>query len=192
MRRLPILAAAALLFATPALAHSGHGAHGGLVAGFVHPMTGLDHMLAMLGVGLWAGLALKRDWWLWPATFVGFMVAGFAAGLGAAALPGVEGVIAASVIALGLAVAFNLKAPAMVGAAVVAVFGLAHGYAHGQELPTGVSGVEFAAGFVAATIALHLAGFGLSWMVGRLNARVLARVSGLGLATAGLALAWLG
>jgi len=190
MRRFALFAAA-MLFATPALAHSGHGAHG-LVAGFMHPITGLDHMLAMVGVGLWAGLVLNRDWWLWPATFVGFMVAGFAAGVGGAALPGVEGVIAASVVALGFAVAFNLKAPATVGAAAIAVFGLAHGYAHGQELPAGASGVEFAVGFVAATIALHLAGFGLSWAVRRMNAQALARVSGAGLATAGLALAWLG
>ncbi|MEO6339088.1 MAG: HupE/UreJ family protein, partial [Caulobacteraceae bacterium] len=113
MRRF-ITIAAALMFATPALAHSGHGEHGGLVAGFIHPMTGLDHMLAMVGVGLWAGLVLKRGWWLWPAAFVGFMIVGFAAGLGGGGpLPGVEAVIGASVVALGLAVAFNLKAPAV-------------------------------------------------------------------------------
>jgi urease accessory protein len=192
MRRFPLAAVAGLLFATPAFAHTGQGDHAHFVAGFLHPVTGLDHTLAMLGVGLWAGLALKRDWWLWPAAFVGFMTAGFALGVGGGPLPGVEAVIAASVVALGLAVAFNLKAPAMAGAAAVAVFGLAHGYAHGQELPAGASGLGFAAGFVIATVALHLAGFGLSVAARRLSAPAAARVAGAGLAMAGLALGWMG
>ena len=190
MRRSTILTAGALLLlaAGPAAAHPGHG--GGFVAGFVHPFTGLDHMLAMIGVGLWAGLACNRAWLAWPVTFVAFMLAGFAAGLVGGPMPAVETVIALSVIGLGLAVTFNLKAPLVVGAAAIAAVGLAHGYAHGQEATGNVFG--FPLGFTLATMALHGMGLGLSWTIRRSNAGPLARIAGLGVTAAGLAIAWAG
>jgi len=192
MRRLPLFAAAFMMLATPAAAHVGPHAESGLAAGFLHPFTGLDHLLAMLSVGLWAGLACPRAPWIWPATFVAVMLAGFAIGAGGAPIGGIEGVILASVTALGLAAALKLKVSTAAGAAVVAVFALAHGYAHGQELPAGVDGETFAAGFVAATALLHLGGLGLAWATLRVKAPRLAQAAGLGAAAAGLALAWIG
>jgi urease accessory protein len=191
MRRIALIAAALAAVATPAFAHVG--GHGGnsLAAGFAHPFTGLDHLLAMTAVGLWAGLASGRAAWAWPAAFVAFMLAGFGLGLGAAPLPGVEAAILASVVVLGLAAAARLKAPLALGAAVVAAFALAHGYAHGQEAPPAGAGA-FAAGFAAATALLHLAGLALAWTVVRLKAPRLAQAAGLGVAATGLALAWIG
>ncbi len=190
MRRSAILASAALLLlaATPAAAHPGHG--GGFVAGFVHPFTGLDHMLAMVGVGLWAGLVCNRAWLAWPVTFVAFMLAGFTAGVVGGPLPMVETVIALSVIGLGLAVTFNVRAPLVVGAVAIAIAGLAHGYAHGQEAMVGA--FSFPLGFTLATLALHGMGLAVSWAIQRANARPLARVAGIGVTAAGLAIAWAG
>jgi len=185
------LAAALSLVAFPALAHVGPHAESGFAAGFTHPLTGLDHLLAMLGVGLWAGLACRRSPWAWPATFIAVMTAGFVLGAGGAPWRGMEAVIAASVVAFGLAAAVNLKPPAALGATIVGAFALAHGYAHGQELAPGVSGGEFAAGFVAATALLHLGGFGLARAIERLSAPRLAQAAGLSLAAGGLALAWI-
>ena len=190
MRQSTILTAGCLLLlaAGPAAAHPGHS--GGFIAGFAHPFSGLDHMLAMLAVGLWAGLAGGRQWLAWPATFVAFMLAGFMAGLVGGPQPMVEAAIAASVIGLGLAVAFNYRAPLAVGAAAVAVFGLAHGYAHGQEGALDETG--FPLGFTLATLALHAAGLGVAVAVRRFNASPAARTAGLGMAAAGLAMAWAG
>lgn len=178
-----VLALCALAVATPAVAHPGH------TEGFIHPFTGLDHMLAMLAVGLWSGLVFRTRWQIWPATFAGFMLLGFVAARLGAPFPAVEAVILASVMALGLAVAFDLKLPALVGAGAIAVFGAAHGFAHGAEIAPGASPAQFALGFFAATILLHLAGLGLSFAALRNNARPMARIAGVGLAVTGLVLA---
>jgi len=197
-RRFASLVAFLTLVATPALAHPGHGLAGmgqasAFTAGFLHPFTGLDHLLAMTAVGLWAGLVQPaRSWAAWPAAFLAFMLAGFAIGVGGAAMPAVEGLIIASVIGLGLAVALRLKLPTLVGAAVIAVFALAHGYAHGQELPAGATALDFAAGFALATLCLHLMGLGLALAVRRARVETLARATGLGVAASGVALIWLG
>lgn len=185
MRLVPLcLALAAGLVATPALAHVG-----GTQAGFLHPFTGADHLLAMVAVGLWSGLVLKARWWAWPAAFAGFMLAGFSAAQAGAAFPAVETVILASVVALGLAVAFDLKLPALAGAAAVAVFGAAHGFAHGGEVPAGISALRFAGGFLAATLMLHLAGVGLALLLRRAGTGALARITGAAVALGGLVLA---
>jgi urease accessory protein len=191
MRRTALLTALIAAAATPALAHVGYHAESGFAAGVAHPLTGLDHLLAMVGVGLWAGLACPRKAWLWPAAFVVFMLAGFALGRGVTDLPGAEAVIGFSVVALGAAVAARLMPPALVGAGVVAVFALAHGYAHGQEAPGDASALSFAAGFSLSTIALHLAGLGLALGLARFKAP-LARIAGAGVAAAGVALALAG
>jgi urease accessory protein len=179
------LALAFLLIATPALAHPGHG--GGLAAGFSHPMTGLDHVLAMVAVGLWAGLRGGRAVLAWPLAFVGAMAAGFALTQGGVVVPALETMIAASVVLLGAAIAFGLAAPVALGAAAVAVFGLLHGAAHGMELHG--QPLPFATGFILASLALHAAGFGLASAMDRLVARWPARLAGAGIAASGLAIA---
>ncbi|MDP3175910.1 MAG: HupE/UreJ family protein, partial [Phenylobacterium sp.] len=177
MRRIAILSIVLALAASPALAHPGHG-ETGLTAGLLHPVTGLDHLLTMLLVGLWAGLAGNQARWLWPAAFTGAMLTGFGLGLTSAPSPGVEGVILASLAMAGLAVGFNLKPPAVLGAAAIGAFALAHGWAHAQETPSGAGLIDFAVGFGAATMALHLAGLGLAALALRAGGGRMARIGG--------------
>nr|WP_010392993.1 HupE/UreJ family protein [Paracoccus sp. TRP] len=172
-----------LLMPTAALAHPGHAGHvSPFAAGWAHPLGGTDHVLAMVAVGLWAATARDpRGIWALPLAFVGAMVAGGALGAAGIALPAVEPMILASSIILGLAVALALRPSLTFALPAVALFGLMHGHAHGAEGPA--SGlVAYAAGFVLATTALHLAGIGL----GRLGA---SRFLGAATTAAGVALA---
>lgn len=182
-------ALALALSAAPALAHTGHGAHG-FAAGLAHPLTGLDHLLATLGLGLWAGLAGGRARLAWPATFLAGLAAGFAAGLGGVPVLGAEGLIAASVILAGLAAGLNLTPPLALGAGAAGLIALAHGYAHGREVPAGASVFGFGGGFLLMAASLVAIGAGAAYASLRLSRPVLARVSGFALAGAGLALAW--
>lgn len=156
------LIAGAILVSVPAAAHTGHGETTGLVAGLLHPLTGFDHLVAMLAVGLWAGLAGGLRVWAWPAAFVLAMLAGAAIGWQAVALGGLEIAIGASVLALGLSLAAGWRAPMALGLALIAAFGLAHGYAHGSEAPADGSGLAYTAGFALATAGLHAAGLALA------------------------------
>ncbi len=149
----------ALMLPAAALAHPGHDHGGGFAAGLSHPLLGPDHLLAMLAVGLWAGLSGGRALIVHPATFVAAMLAGGMIGVGGAELPVVEPAILASVIVLGALVALAFRAPMAVSVAGLALFGLAHGYAHGIEGP---GGAEYALGFVIATAALHGLGIALA------------------------------
>ncbi len=155
---LPPIAAIALS-ASPALAHVGVDAHGSFVTGFVHPIGGLDHLAAMIAVGLWAAIVGGQRVWIWPVAFVGAMVVGGLLGRAAIDLPLVEPMIAGSVMLLGLGIGALLKAPVAVGAVVIAAFGIFHGYAHGAEAPAG-DWFGYAAGFVIATAVLHAFGVG--------------------------------
>ena len=161
-----VLAALAALLAGPALAHPGHGADT-LTAGLTHPLTGLDHLLAMLAVGVVAAQRGGRAMWLWPASFVGAMLAGY--GLGAA-LPGsplFEPGVLASMIVLGALIAGQARVPLAFGAALIGACGLCHGYVHGAESPAG-AGLGFPIGFVLATTTLHVAGLTLGLAARRL------------------------
>lgn len=180
MRILPL---AALLAAWPglALAHVGHGDEGHFIAGLGHPLIGPDHLLAMLAVGLWAALAGGRALWAMPLAFLAGMLAGGIVGAGGAALPVVEPAILASVVVTGAVSALALAVPLGAAVPVLAVFGLAHGHAHGLEGP---GGGGYAAGFLIATAGLHLAGLA----AGRLGLR-LARVLGGAIAFGGATLA---
>lgn len=173
--------------AGPALAHTGVGAVHGFGAGLLHPLFGVDHVLAMVAVGLWAGLTGGRARLAYPLAFVGMMVLSGLWGMSGAALPGVEIGIAVSVVVLGLAIALRATPPLAAGAAACAIFAIFHGHAHGAELPQASSGLGYALGFVLATAALHGAGL---WLAGLLAARapLLARVAGGGLALAGVAI----
>lgn len=179
---------AALLLgaATPALAHTGAGSVHGFTAGLAHPLTGPDHLLAMVAVGLWAGLVGGRARWAYPAAFVVAMVLAGLSGMSGAELPGVEVGIAVSVVVLGLAIALKAAPPVAAGATACALFAIFHGHAHGAELPAGASGFGYALGFVISTVALHGAGLALA---GALAARapMIARAAGGAMALAGVA-----
>ena len=153
-------ALALLLVPALAFAHPGHGDNG-LVAGISHPIGGLDHLLAMIAVGLWAAQQNGAARWALPCTFVGTMLIGGLLGFEGLNLPAMESGIAASVLALGLAVALAVRPPLSIAVAATALFALFHGVAHGLELPDMSSPWAYAAGFVAATAALHAAGYAL-------------------------------
>ena len=185
-------AAAAILVAIPgaALAHPGHDA-GGFAHGLVHPLGGLDHVLAMVAVGLYATLPGRRALWLVPATFVGVMAIGGALGATGYPLPYVETGIALSVIVLGLAVALRVSLPTLGAMALAGLFAIFHGHTHGAEMPLGVSGVTYAAGFMLATALLHGAGIAIGLVAGRLAEHVgwrVAQAAGGAMALAGIAL----
>ncbi|MFV0361234.1 HupE/UreJ family protein [Tropicimonas sp.] len=176
------LAIATVLAATPALAHLNPGEHGSFMAGLSHPVFGLDHILAMVAVGLWAASLGGRAMWGLPGAFVGAMVAGFAAAISGVGMPFVEPMILVSVLALGLAVALALRLPVAAAAAIVGLFGLFHGHAHGGEL--GAAGaLAFGAGFAASTAILHAIGVATAVAAGRGLTGTKA-VRGLGWATA--------
>jgi len=185
-------AAAAILVAIPgaALAHPGHDA-GGFAHGLVHPLGGLDHVLTMVAVGLYAALPGGRALWLVPATFVGVMAIGGALGAAGYPLPYVETGIALSVIVLGLAVALRVSLPTLGAMALAGLFAIFHGHTHGAEMPLGVSGVTYAAGFMLATALLHGAGIAIGLVAGRLAEHGgwrIAQAAGGAMALAGIAL----
>ncbi|AHG42948.1 protein hupE [Pseudomonas syringae CC1557] len=177
-------ALALLLMPTLALAHPGHG-DSGLIAGISHPLGGLDHLLAMLAVGLWAAQQKGAARWALPCTFVGTMLIGGVLGFEGLNLPALESGIAASVLALGLAVALAVRPPLALAVAATALFALFHGVAHGLELPEMSSPWAYAAGFVAATAALHAAGYAFVRVLPQ-AAEPLVRLAGAASAAAGV------
>jgi urease accessory protein len=186
-KRLLLAAAALLAGAMPALAHLDPAEHGSVLAGVTHPLFGLDHILAMVAVGLWAAQLGGRAVFAVPAAFVSTMLLGFVGGLSGLSLPLVEPVIAASVLALGLLVASSARLPVGLGAGLVGAFALFHGVAHAGELG-GAGAWQFGLGFVAATAALHAAGIALGLGLSRFTGALLPRALGAGTALAGLAL----
>ncbi|WMT87215.1 HupE/UreJ family protein [Pelagibacterium sp. 26DY04] len=169
IRRLLAALLVVLIGTAPAFAHLDPVEHGSFMAGFTHPLFGLDHILAMVAVGLWAASVGGRALWAVPAAFVATMAIGFAAAILGLPLPFVEPVILASVIFIGIMVALALPLPTAGVAAVVAFFALFHGHAHGGEM--GEAGAfGYAAGFLAATALLHAAGVALGVVAGRLLA----------------------
>jgi urease accessory protein len=156
------LLAFGLLLLLPGLAsaHIVPGSPHGMHDGFVHPFTGLDHLLAMFGVGLWAAQHRGRSIWMIPLAFVSVMILGGIMGVSGAYVPGAELGIAASLLALGALIATATRFKPSLSMLVVGFFALFHGYAHGHEMPAAVSAVSFSIGFVMATLLLH--GMGLA------------------------------
>lgn len=178
------LYAAVLLGATPAFAHIGESV-GGFASGLLHPITGLDHVVAMVAVGLWGGILGGGAMWLLPIVFPLVMAMGGALGVAGVPVPGVEIGIALSGVVLGLMVVFSVRPPVWVAAAMVGVFAIFHGYAHGTELPAAADPAVFAIGFVVATGLLHLLGIAIG-LIGKWSAgRVAVRAMGVGIAVAG-------
>lgn len=158
------LGAALCVLPVFAFAHPGHD-ESGLVAGMAHPLTGMDHLLAMFAVGLWAAQQKSQARWLLPVAFVGCMLLGGVLGFDGVALPYLESAIAASVLGIGMLVAAAACPPLGISVALTGLFGLVHGMAHGLELPVMSSPAGYAVGFVVVTAALHGAGYGLArWM----------------------------
>ena len=180
-----------LATAIPASAHVGHGEAHDLLHGFMHPIGGLDHMLAMVAVGMLAALLGRRALWMVPASFMVMITVGAALAIAHLHLPFVEIGISLSVIAFGVAVALQLPLPTAAAMALVAVFAVFHGAAHGAEMPTDASGAIYAAGFLAATGLLHIVGIGLGTGLNRLASMrdAISRVAGGAIAIAGVFLA---
>jgi urease accessory protein len=175
--------------ASGAAAHT-FGAQGaGFAQGFAHPFGGLDHLLAMVAVGLWAAQRGGRALWAVPVAFVAMMALGGIGGALGLTLPLVELAIAASLVVLGIAVAFAVRLPVALSALVVGLFALFHGHAHGTELPETASALTYGLGFIAATAALHGIGIATGMLLKRDAGKILVRLGGAGIAATGLILA---
>ena len=160
----------------------------GLIAGLTHPFVGLDHLLAMIAVGIWAGQLGGRAVWLIPLTFVSVMAAAATLASFGLLLPFMEPAIACSVLVLGLLIAGSVRLPTSVGALLVSLFAVFHGYAHGLELPQAASPILYGAGFVLATALLH--GLGIGFASNSRQHKMLQRIAGYSLiAASGLLLA---
>ncbi len=181
----PLLALALAALSLPAFAHLGGAeAHGGLLTGFLHPVTGLDHLAAMLAVGVWSAMTTRRLW-LAPVCFAALLLAGALLAQAGVAFPAIEPMIAASMLAVGLLLAAQVKLPEAAGAVLVGAFALFHGAAHGQELAGGGA----LAGMVLGTAVLHAMGIGLGLSLKRASVW-LPRAAGAGVALMGLSMGW--
>jgi urease accessory protein len=165
-----------LLCPTPAFAHIQQGEAVGFFSGFLHPISGLDHVLAMVAVGLWGAQLGAPAIWVLPVAFPMVMAMGGMLGLMGLPLPGIEYAIAASAILLGAAVMFEIRPPLVAAAILVGFFAVFHGHAHGTELPPGQNALLYSMGFVIATGCLHAAGIGIGtvhrWSCGQRLLRV--------------------
>jgi urease accessory protein len=189
LRRIAIVALATL-WAGPALAHVQKGEAAGFLTGLRHPVSGLDHVLAMVAVGLWGAQLGSPAIWMLPVAFPVVMAFGGMLGLMGVPLPGIEVAIATSGILLGSAVLLELRPPMAVAAGVVAFFAVFHGHAHGTELPAGQSALLYSLGFVVATGTLHAVGIGIG-EVRRLSfGRAVLRTAGALVAMGGAVFLW--
>ncbi|MFN3846034.1 MAG: HupE/UreJ family protein, partial [Paracoccaceae bacterium] len=163
------------------LAHAGHPEGSAFFSGVMHPVGGADHVLAMVAVGLWAAVTGGRALVALPLAFVGAMLTGAGLGFVGLGLPGVESMILASIVLIGVLAALAWRAPLAIGVGIVAVFGLFHGHAHGTEGPA--SGMlAYGTGFALATMVLHITGLGLGLALTALSARGATRALGAGTA----------
>lgn len=176
----PLLVLVMLAIPSLAEAHTGVGSVGGFTSGFLHPLFGLDHVVAMVAVGLWGAFLGRPAIWVLPITFPLVMAVGGVFGVLGVPFPAVEQMIAFSGILLGAMVLFALKPPLLFAGMVVAFFAIFHGYAHGAELPEAASAVTFAIGLVLATGLLHLCGIALGlltrWPAGVIAVRAMGGV----------------
>ncbi|MFT6658133.1 HupE/UreJ family protein [Maritalea sp.] len=172
-----------ILILTPsmAFAHTGVGETTGFLNGLVHPISGIDHVLAMVAVGVFAFVLGGRAIWLVPAAFVSMMVGGFVLGVNQVYVPFVELGIALSSIVIGGAAALGRPMPVSFAMALVGFFAIFHGHSHGAEMPETVGGLSYAIGFITATATLHavgiLAALGAAKIIGR-HGRLIAQIAG--------------
>lgn len=153
------------LFPMMAFAHVGNdgGSHHVLsfTEGFIHPLTGMDHLVAMILVGIWSAMNTKQ-WWLAPLAFAGLLLTGALVGMAGVTIPGTELIVAASLLGIGVMVAFQVKLSAITGAVIIGAFAIFHGLAHGAELSHSVAALS---GMVIATVLLHLVGLGAGYLL---------------------------
>jgi urease accessory protein len=173
------------MVASPALAHSGS-VSGGLIGGLAHPLFGLDHVVAMVAVGLWGAFLGLPAMFVLPVVFPLVMAGGGFLGILGVPLPGVEIGIAVSAAVLGMMVALAARPPLWVAGAIVGAFAIFHGHAHGVELPPGADALAFSAGFVVATGLLHLCGIAFGLLARWPQGRIAVRAAGGLIAIAGL------
>jgi urease accessory protein len=185
-----LLFVAGIAMVGPAVAHDQPGQAAGFITGLLHPVSGLDHVLAMVAVGLWGAQLGAPAIWLLPVTFPLMMAFGGFLGLVGVPLPGVEIGVATSAILLGAMVALQARPPLVLAALLVAFFAVFHGHAHGTELPPGQSGLMYSVGFVVATGALHAVGISIGLIHRWATGRVLLRGAGLAVSLAGVFFLW--
>lgn len=165
--------------AGPASAHEASaGFGGGFLSGFLHPMLGLDHLTAMIAVGIWGAFLRKPAIWVLPIAFPLVMAFGGAVGVAGVELPYIEPVIAASSVVIGLAILSAWRAQVWLAALIVSVFAIFHGFAHGTELPHSANAAAFGMGFVIATGILHLTGIVFGLLVNRPGGEIALRTAG--------------
>jgi urease accessory protein len=173
-----VLGCVALTFAVTAAAHTGTGLPGGFLSGFGHLFSGLDHLLAMVSVGLWGACLGRPLIYALPVIFPAVMVCGAAMGMLGAPLPPLEIGIALSVLVLGSCIALSLKAHVWAASLIVATFAVFHGYAHGKELPSAADPIGYSVGFVLATGLLHAVGIGIGFLGHRPGGMIVTRTLG--------------
>lgn len=161
-----------------AAAHELNGPMGGFASGFEHPLSGPDHLLAMLAVGLWGAQMGGRPVWSLPVTFPLIMCVGGVFGISRVVIPDIEFGIACSILVLGGAIALSWKAPEWLAIVIVAFFAIFHGYAHGEELPRAADPAAYAVGFVVSTGTIHVIGIGIGLIFGRLYCGRVSRILG--------------
>ena len=172
----------------PAFAHTTSGQAEGFVTGFLHPLTGLDHVLAMVAVGIWGGQLKKPAIWILPVAFPLVMSIGGLLGIRGVPLPGVEIGVAASAVILGIMIALEARPALWVAGAIVSIFAIFHGHAHGTELPRAAAPLTYAIGFVLATGLLHLCGIAIGLIESRSAGARLLRGAGGCIALVGVVL----
>ncbi len=186
-----LLVALALLTPSLAQAHSTGFAHShGFASGAGHPLSGLDHLCAMIAVGLWAAQLGGRALWAVPLTFVSVMALGGALGMAGMQIPFVEQGIVISVLTLGVLIAASARLPLAASTALVGLFAICHGFAHGAEMPETASGLLYAGGFIVSTAILHMLGIGIGMVTQRVAQPQMVRFAGLTITACGAYL-WL-
>jgi urease accessory protein len=173
------------MLATPANAHMGTGLPGGFASGFLHPLDGTDHLLAMVSVGLWGAFLGRPLLYVLPVVFPAVMALGAIMGMVIMPIPPVEMGIAVSVLVLGGCIAFAVRAPVWVASLIVAVFAIFHGYAHGKELPSAGDPIGYSTGFMTATGLLHVLGIALGTLNRLPDGVVATRIIGAAVAASG-------
>ena len=185
-RHLLFTTCALVLFAGTAGAHQAVGLAGGFVSGFMHPILGWDHVVAMVAVGLWGAFLGSPAIWILPVVFPLVMALGGALGVIGVPIPAVETGIAASAVVLGAMVAFAARPPIWVAALIVGAFAIFHGHAHGTELPNATNPIVYSLGFVIATGMLHLCGIAFGLLVRWPAGKVAVQAGGAAIALAGV------
>lgn len=187
LKFLQLVTLALFAIGVPSLAHAHAGAShaSGWIHGLAHPIGGLDHVCAMIAVGLWAAQMGGRAAWLVPLTFVTVMALGGVLGMAAVPLAYTEQGIVMSLLVLGVLIAASIRLPLAMSAAVVGIFALFHGYAHGAEMPQSASGLAYAAGFILSTVLLHASGIGIALFARRTGRAEWLRLAGVAIASCG-------